>query len=70
MKQLLKNAWAALAAAHDRRARAQMLAHLDARTLKDIGLDSSHPELFDRLQTMQRQDAVAWRVALSIGGLR
>jgi hypothetical protein len=70
MKQLLKNAWAALVAAQERRARVQVLRQLDARTLKDIGLESRHPELFNRLQAMRRQDALAWRVELSVGGLR
>jgi hypothetical protein len=40
MKKLLKQAWAAVMAARRRRALAHALAHLDARTLKDIGLES------------------------------
>ncbi len=40
MKQLLVNAWNALLAARRRRATRDVLRHLDARTLKDIGLES------------------------------
>lgn len=40
MKQLLIKAWNAVLAAHRRRATRDLLRHLDARTLKDIGLES------------------------------
>jgi hypothetical protein len=70
MKQLLKKAWQAMAAAQARRAQATVLAHLDARTLKDIGLESWNPDLAGRMRALQRQDMLVWRAELSYGGLR
>jgi hypothetical protein len=49
-------------AAQQRRATHRVLRYLDARTLKDIGLESYAGE--------RRQDPLAWRVELGFGGLR
>lgn len=49
MKKLLKQAWTAVLAARARRAQAEVLSRLDARTLKDIGLESWSPELAQRI---------------------
>ncbi len=62
MKHLFRKAWDAMVAAQQRRATHRMLRHLDARTLKDIGLESYAGE--------RRQDPLAWRVELGFGGLR
>ena len=62
MKDLFKKAWGAMVAAQQRRATRSVLRHLDARTLKDIGLESHVHE--------PRQDPLAWRVGLGFGGLR
>lgn len=40
MKNWLKNAWRAMLASHERRAAEETLRRLDARTLRDIGLES------------------------------
>ncbi|HWA36615.1 MAG TPA: DUF1127 domain-containing protein [Burkholderiales bacterium] len=70
MKRVLKQIWAAIVAAQARRAQAQVLAHLDARTLKDIGLESWNPDLARRIDSMRRQDALVWRSDLGYAGLR
>jgi uncharacterized protein YjiS (DUF1127 family) len=62
MKDVLKRAWGAMVAAQQRRAMHQVLSHLDARTLKDIGLESHAGDL--------PRDRLAWRADLSFGGLR
>ena len=62
MKKFLAGKWAAFVAAQERRATQRMLRHLDARTLKDIGLESYGRDL--------QQDPLAWRVDLGFGGLR
>jgi hypothetical protein len=69
MKQYLKKAWAAFKAAQEHRAQARMLRHLDAHTLKDIGLEP-WSDLAHRVETLRRQDSLAWRADLSFGGLR
>ena len=61
MKKFLAGKWAAFVAAQQRRATQRMLRHLDARTLKDIGLESYGRD---------RHDPLAWRVDLSFGGMR
>jgi uncharacterized protein YjiS (DUF1127 family) len=61
MKNLLRKAWAAIVAAQQRRATQRVLRHLDARTLKDIGLESF---------AQRRHDPLAWRADLSFGGMR
>ncbi len=61
MKDLLKKAWARVVAAQQRRATRHVLRHLDARTLKDIGLES---------YAARRQDTLAWHPGLGFGGLR
>lgn len=70
MKQYLKKAWAVFKAAQERRAQARMLRHLDARMLKDIGLESWSGDLAHRVETLRRQDLLVWRADLSFGGLR
>jgi hypothetical protein len=70
MKRHLKRAWAAFAKAQERRAQERMMRQLDPRTLKDIGLEPWNGELGQRIDTLRRQDAVAWRADLSFGGLR
>jgi hypothetical protein len=70
MMQQLKKAWAVLMAAQERRAQARMMRHLDARMLKDIGLEPWNSELARRADVHARQDALAWRADLSFGGLR
>lgn len=70
MMQQLKKAWAALVASRQRRAQARMMRHLDARTLKDIGLEPWNSDLARRADALQRQDALAWRTDLGFGGLR
>jgi uncharacterized protein YjiS (DUF1127 family) len=62
MKDLIRKAWKAMAAAQQRRATQSVLRHLDARTLKDIGLEAHAAEI--------RRDTIAWRAELSFGGLR
>jgi uncharacterized protein YjiS (DUF1127 family) len=61
--QTFRRIWARLVAARQRRATQRVLRHLDARTLKDIGLESY-------AAASRRQDALAWRAGLSFGGLR
>ena len=40
MKSWLRKLWTSIMASHERRARAEALRHLDARTLRDIGMES------------------------------
>jgi hypothetical protein len=70
MKKLWKQAWSAVMAAQQRRAQAHVLAHLDAHTLRDIGLESWNPELAQRVERMRRQDTLVWRAGLGFGALR
>ncbi|HYD55288.1 MAG TPA: hypothetical protein VEB41_00120 [Burkholderiales bacterium] len=40
MKNWLKKIWTSVKESHERRVRAEALRHLDARTLRDIGMES------------------------------
>lgn len=62
MKEFLARTWAAILAAQKRRATQRLLRHLDARTLKDIGLEAYGREL--------PPDPLARRFDPSFGGLR
>jgi len=70
MKRLLVSMYRSIVAARQRKADELVLEHLDARTLRDIGLDDSAHA--DRLRSRARRDALRWHAALSpnFGGFR
>ena len=65
MKQYLLDVYRSLIAARQRRADVLVLEYLDARALRDIGLEGG--EQARLAQARARQDALAWRGVLSPG---
>jgi len=70
MKQGFAELYRRYLVARQRRADALVLEYLDARTLKDIGLEGS--PVARRASARQRRDALTWWAILnpSAGGLR